>query len=278
MEPRRILALNLLYLRELGRLLEAADGVAVMALKGGALLMAGYRDPSVRVMEDLDLLLRPEQFGRLARALESLGYRKARGDPGQFRKEGLAFDLQDRIWYLERPEEEAMWSRSRVLEASGRPVRVQAPRDLLIHVAAHAATHHGEADPKWEEDVRAVLRAHASELDLAEVRGELRRLGLWPVASRYLNGADRHAPGWLDALGGPYRGHLLRTWFLRGWRFRFRHALGSLFPSADFIRRRYDLESARRVLPWRLARPFVLGAKLCAAVLRAVVAFGPRRG
>ena len=50
-----------------------------MPVKGALLQHWLYDDPSERLLSDVDLLVRPEDFGRAIERLESEGYRRAAG-------------------------------------------------------------------------------------------------------------------------------------------------------------------------------------------------------
>jgi hypothetical protein len=66
-------------------------GVAALVYKGPALALQAYDDIHVRAFQDLDLLVRPEDFGRARSALLASGYRPAGGGgtphPVMFRSE-----------------------------------------------------------------------------------------------------------------------------------------------------------------------------------------------
>ncbi len=257
MAPNRILAANLLLIRELERLAERLGETPVMVLKGGALLLSGCRGFEDRPMEDLDLLVEPRCRREVVNALEAMGYQKFAGDPGQYRRDGLAFDLHDDLWYLDDEEHKAVWRRSRSVDGGEACLRLPSPQDLLIHVLAHAAVHHGAVEPKWAEDVAALAERHARELDLEDLRRELKRLGLLPAVLWFLRRAGLSL--WTETRG---QGHILRFVYLRDWRFRLRYLGRTLFPSADFIAGRYDARSRWGVLAWRVLRPLLLLGRL----------------
>ncbi|MBI4052349.1 MAG: nucleotidyltransferase family protein, partial [Elusimicrobia bacterium] len=285
-QPRNILVHNLLLFKELENLLERLNGIPVMLLKGGALLLSGVRGYQDRSMEDLDLLVQPRHFGHVVGALKSLGYRKFPKDPAQFRRDGLAFDLHDRIWYLTEKETQIFWDRSRIFAVGEFNVHVPAPQDLFIHVLTHAAVHHGgEVQPKWMEDVEILARRVVEDLPVSPrregktalggkkmgtlgfpIRGsgakgkprtgpdwqsELKRLGLWLAVEVFLSGQRN----WWHRIPVAQRGHFMRFWFLRNWRFRLKYLWEALFPRADFLKLRYDLRSSWQVFLWRFFRP-----------------------
>jgi len=78
-EQQRHMRLREVRAREiLARLHEAtrAHGIAMVPLKGSALLALGVHGDGVRPMSDIDLLVAPEKSAALAEALQSVGYRQ----------------------------------------------------------------------------------------------------------------------------------------------------------------------------------------------------------
>jgi hypothetical protein len=78
-EQQRHMRLREVRAREiLARLHDAtrAQGIAVVPLKGSALLALGVHGDGVRPMSDIDLLVAPEKEAAVAEALQSVGYRQ----------------------------------------------------------------------------------------------------------------------------------------------------------------------------------------------------------
>ncbi len=279
-EPR-ILVHNLRLLRELEDLLERLPGRRIVLLKGLALVAEGSRDLRERAMEDADLLVSPDDEPAVVEALGAMGYRKRAASPCEYVKEGLVFDLMTEIWYLEMGETAALMGRARPAGVGGQTAWVPAPEDHVIFVLAHAAIHHAKLEPKWAEDVRALIAFHQGEFDPSKTRREIERLGLWPPIAWFIrrsglsvptweSGTRPRAWAWLDAWYFPNRGHLLRLAFLRDWRFRWRRLRSGLFPDARFVAARYDVSGPAASVA-RLLRPM----RLAAAAFRSVL--GPRR-
>src|SRR5206468_3622698 len=77
-----ILAHNILFLKILKDVAAgfAGRGVAILAIKGSALLGSEYPDLSARRMTDVDVLVRRSDFGSAERVLLGLGARRAPGE------------------------------------------------------------------------------------------------------------------------------------------------------------------------------------------------------
>jgi len=143
----------------------AAAGIAVMPLKGAILAFARYRDPALRPMADLDLLVRPVDEPGLHDVLVRLGYRLlddadrrrhrtyARpGDrvvttegvhPDNPRKVEVHTGLYRSVWSDHAGLDLAphLWSAGHEATLLGRPAVVPSDAALLFDVASHATTH-----------------------------------------------------------------------------------------------------------------------------------------
>lgn len=262
---------NLLLFKELEDLLAelAAGPVKPVLLKGAALLATGSADPRHRLMQDIDLLVRPEELAGLMAALKKQGFEKLAGNPSQFRKNELDLDVHTDIWYLEIEEQQLFHERARAVPVGERTARIPAPEDHLIFILAHAAIQHGELEPKWADDIRALIKRYRADIDFPGVWARLTQWGLAPAVAWFLDRSAIYLPGnsspgnrfhalLLDHFPPINKGHLLQIIFTRSWRFRLRHIKKSFFPDASFLILRYDLKSPAQVFLWRLLRPFLL--------------------
>ncbi|MBI1949833.1 MAG: nucleotidyltransferase family protein [Acidobacteria bacterium] len=161
--------------RRLGRAL-VEQSVRFILLKGGAYLYELYEDPGARGLTDIDILIRREDAGRLARHLMRAGYRGeiAVDFPWNRRFEmwrpadgACRFELH---WGLGLPwssaEIESLWERSVPGQLEGVPCRRLALRDALPYHAAHLAAHYFGPQLKWIIDLREMLRRWRPDLDL----------------------------------------------------------------------------------------------------------------
>lgn len=161
-------------------------GIDVIALKGVALAELVYRNIGLRVMSDIDLLVRREQLQLAAATLDGLGYtheqpRTARVHPfhlpPRFSLDGTTVvELHHHIFAPQRMQLEArvvidrLWRRSQVATIASTPARVFAPADMLLHVALHLMG----PGPflgmfGWVCDVAEICRCHGGELDWEEL-------------------------------------------------------------------------------------------------------------
>lgn len=157
-------------------------GVPLMALKGAALNLTVYRPQDARPMDDLDLLIRPEDVDRAFALLEALG--GLRGEPlvredffPRFHYEieyrlgaiyPVKVDLHVRPYrplrYAQTVPEAAMWENAQRIALNEASILIPGREDMLIHLAAHAAIH-GCGRASWLEDIRRWITAFGAQLD-----------------------------------------------------------------------------------------------------------------
>jgi len=99
-----IAAQNLINSNALERLENALVSVQVkvMALKGASLLNSIYPNIGMRVMGDLDLMIRPEEQKRFINLLQNLGYKEDPLLPHIFQKDRVIIDIHSHAMNIER--------------------------------------------------------------------------------------------------------------------------------------------------------------------------------
>lgn len=154
------------FAEDLGAILAgaAAAGVPVMPLKGGLLAFTRYREPGLRPMADLDLLVHAADEPGLHDVLARLGYAPVDAAVARHRTFGrpgervVALDgthpgnprtvevhtrLQKTVW-LDRGGVDlapSLWSHAREDEVLGQPAVVPSDAALLDDLASHATLH-----------------------------------------------------------------------------------------------------------------------------------------
>jgi hypothetical protein len=146
------------YLTQVLDLLERA-GIPVVPLKGLALAVSAYDDPTLRLFRDLDLLVRPADAFRAREVLEANGYDGFPkltpvqmgvflrsecefwfASPGDHFPLEVHWDFREPVYSYPMDAEEC-WSRLEPLEVAGRPVRVLGLEDTLLMLSCHGAKH-----------------------------------------------------------------------------------------------------------------------------------------
>ena len=135
----------------------AAARIDSIVLKGMHLAHRVYADPSMRVMADIDLLVREESLPDAAGVMRDLGYRADREEPlartiatahhlPAFRREDAS--PVEIHWTISRPPApfdvgiDGLWERSRPATLGEVEARVLSDEDLLRHLCVHLAYNH----------------------------------------------------------------------------------------------------------------------------------------
>ena len=182
-------AANTLRIRELRRVIGALEAASIPAivLKGPALALTIYPDPALRVIGDLDLLVRREQVEQAMAALHSLGYGPPEHEPPYSLKylarfgRHLQLQRRDRTGTLDLEvhwtligelwagavtaiDVEGLWARAVPLQGEGWRACQLSPADMLLHLALHATLMHGftELGLRIYVDVDRLGRHHTS--------------------------------------------------------------------------------------------------------------------
>jgi hypothetical protein len=155
--------------RAIGRILEE-ESIPFVLLKGAAYLVDLYDEPGQRALTDIDLLIRRDDAGRVARRLAGAGYRGVIGRdfPGNRRFEmsspgdaAVGFEFH---WALGLPnrfgvDAEEVWRRAGAAVLEGVSCLRASPEDALLYHVAHLADHYFGPSLKWLVDLRLMFRS-----------------------------------------------------------------------------------------------------------------------
>jgi putative nucleotidyltransferase-like protein len=210
----------------------ADAGIETLVLKGAALAERRYGDAGLRLMYDVDVLVRAERAHEAASVLKRHGWRPLLPldlDDLMPVIQGTLFkdEMEDGIdlhWHaLWSPsDEDDFWSAAEPLEVGGAPTLCPCAADQLLHVCVHGVWSNGRP-VRWVADAVTLLRS-APDLDWERVvdRARARSLTLPMLdALSYLSEAfDAPVPpGVLNALAGSRQG-LRERLAHRAWGFR----------------------------------------------------------
>lgn len=153
---------NLHLFQELGKILLALQTahLPVILLKGACLAETVYGNIALRPMNDVDLLIKPNDMIPAIDVLRELGYtfehsfeieverRASHHLPPLSKPGGLRVEMH---WTIVNPRYQAqfhsddleqLWSRANPATIRGVPVLMFSPIDLLMHLCLHASVHH----------------------------------------------------------------------------------------------------------------------------------------
>jgi len=147
-------------------------GVATLALKGAALVSQYYRDPGLRPMADMDLLIPLKALFPALGAFQRAGWtpryaltssliRTRHAAPFTTAGGLFACDLHWRVFPEPAPRgaEDALWAASTEVDFYGVNTRVLSPTDQLFHVCLHGARWAPVPAVWWISDAVAIMRA-----------------------------------------------------------------------------------------------------------------------
>jgi hypothetical protein len=187
------------------------SGIDTIVLKGAALVERHYRDSGVRLMYDVDVLVRPEAAHRAAEALERSGWEhEVAADLDdllpviqgtRFANSTGAIDLHWHAMWSPAPEDD-FWGAAEPAEIGGVSTLRLCPADQLLHVCVHGIWSEGER-LRWVPDAITILRT-TPVMDWQRVvhRARARALTLPLIdALDYLR----------EAFGQPIPPHVLRS-------------------------------------------------------------------
>lgn len=195
-------AQNMLLLAELDRVISALnrDDIAVVAVKGAALVYQLYPNIGLRPMGDIDLLVPKLDIDRAARALENMEYERTVVQSERLNRSigtQLGFtaksgsDLRVEVhWSLiagaldrRAPDMNWFWSRTKSFQRAdareSRALLTLTPTAHLLYVAAHAMLEHGLSGVRllWLYDVHLMLSHWASQVAWDELFDRARAFG-----------------------------------------------------------------------------------------------------
>jgi hypothetical protein len=199
----------------LGALLDA--GIVPVALKGLDLLHRVYENFDERTLDDVDLLIRPNQLSAAVAALEAQGWEPPpepkrthyirsshhlpMRSPGPVTVDfEIHWNLAQEMRY--RIDEQGLHARAVPLEIGGRSVLRMDDHDLVAHLLLHHFTHYFDRRLKWAIDLEMISRD--PRFDWAVVVERTRSWGATAVVGASLLHLHKMFPEWIPdrALAG----------------------------------------------------------------------------
>lgn len=170
------LAANVVYMQQLARVATALKhaGVRFVAVKGSALLATVYPDLGIRSMEDIDLLVHPEDVNILKPVMQHLGWQEEDEDIagkhfGERYRGETSFTRREGSWMLRLeahldapgfypPSRRSIWDKAtKVCGAGIDELPVLNLPAHLSYLCAHYYYHHCGSGLKWLVDVALLV-------------------------------------------------------------------------------------------------------------------------
>ncbi len=262
----------------------------VILLKGAALALTLYVEPAIRPMNDIDLLVGPENLAGVVERMRQAGYEEhslgAGAEVGYLHHfiltdpaTGVRFELHRTLPLLPPGDDALAWFLTQTTPhvLAGQPFLTFTPEAQLLHLASHAVLEHGGAQGAlgiWFYDIDQLIRRWGKTMAWEQTIARAQAL-TWEAA---LHEAIHLARQYFDTPVPP----TIQTWLqlpqtdlsgynilrsmtahrrsssltilhiLRGltWRQRVSQLSHMFFPSRAYMKRRYP------GLPWPLAYPY----------------------
>jgi hypothetical protein len=184
-------------------LMRAAPAIPVILLKGAALAVGLYDDPACRPMNDVDVLIPPEQISNAVQRLRAAEYPEHGLAPGSDMgymhhfifdsptTPPVRFELHHTLPLLPEQIEPAplAWFMQQVepVTVDGEQALIFNPTALLLHQAAHTVLEHGGeqgAPLIWYHDIDQLWRKRGNDIDWSLLLQQAQRLR-WEAALHY---------------------------------------------------------------------------------------------
>ena len=176
-------------------------GIEVMFFKGVALLLGLDLDTALRPMDDVDIIVRPEDFHKASLVINKLGWLPRTGDrhiineatkdfsfqngKGQF----LDVHLHPLLYARWGAHEMEIWERAQQQSFRGIPVRVMDHTNHLVHIIVHGLARNPVPPVRWGADATMLLNDAACPVQwgyLVEQSKTLRTTFAVAAGLRYL--------------------------------------------------------------------------------------------
>jgi len=156
-------------------------GIQTIVLKGAVLALEYYKDPGLRPMGDLDVLIHPEDAPSAVSLLRGRGWLPKSGFPKEVRDRFLSarhahgfddgagheFDLH---WHVlaescEKNADKDFWNGAMGIRINDVLTHSLNPTDLLLHVCSHGIRWNNVPPFRWVADAVTILNKSSSDID-----------------------------------------------------------------------------------------------------------------
>ncbi|MGB3111811.1 MAG: nucleotidyltransferase family protein [Candidatus Omnitrophota bacterium] len=197
-KDKHIAGYNLLVIERTEKVLGLfnREGIRTILLKGIALLQDIYKNPSERILSDVDILIRPEELQKAESILSGAGYRfagtnnsnavvyKISSEPDIFLD--LHYHLynhlspsQEKVY---EPDEKTIWERAVPVRLGQEETRVLGPEDRIIYLCFHLLKERF-SNHKWLKDLSLLIREKQDDIDETEFIRAAKSSGTYKLCS-----------------------------------------------------------------------------------------------
>ncbi len=174
---------NMVLFNEFSRIFNVfnENGLACIALKGAHLAELVYSDPALRIMADLDILVKEVELSGAASLLQQMGYctwNKTSDDPANhhlppfIKKGAMPVEIHWGLHRVELPvtaDIAGVWERAVPARLGSGKTLVLSVEDLLLQLSVHAFQHNFDLPLCSIYDVYETIRSHQSKINWKEL-------------------------------------------------------------------------------------------------------------
>jgi len=276
------------------------ENIPIVLLKGAALLTTLYKDPALRPMDDIDLLVHEEDLEKAHHLFINAGYLlTGREYWPWWRKFGGARNysrgsvLVELHWNLGGPDlplsSAEVFARAKKIVVSGAQAMTLSIEDILLYHLYHAVYHHAILKLIWLMDIVKITTSWKEEIKWERFWEKAKALNIAPGVGLGLREAKEVLGAYVpdeilrETIPSPkklaclinfkgeseQKGNLLTLMRIPGIKDKALFLLGANFPSPAFLRLRYHVSKKVAWLYFFL-RPFLVMAKALKALSRTV--------
>jgi hypothetical protein len=292
----RIAGRNILIYKHAQEIISAfaKENIPAMALKGLVLADSIYPHLGMRMMADLDFLIRKEGIDSACIILENLGYTLKRGNPYHLYTKNdsidICVDLRTEIPYL--GNQNVVWDSAIDIEINSIKVKTLSTEESLIFFCYHLIVGHASLDNKWLEDIHRFIVYYKEKVGWKSLVEKIKHYKLEnPCYWAFLKTKERFSTPIPEYLFRDIRPKSsLRSWVFRlvfqnerrvpfadylvgAFSFSFPRLLSYAFPRLKVLELRYNAR-APLVYFFYLFRPFMLVINAARGVIAAVFRTG----
>lgn len=194
------------------------QGIRFILLKGAALIELFPEYSFEREMEDIDVLVEEKFYNKFIDILQKLGFKQSQTDPNVMYFNDIKIDVTTKLWYLNKKENTKVIKSAIKLKDN---IYVLSPLEMLRNILYHAYIEHNYLDSKWEKDIEILKKYYRLEFSFKFPK----------IVDFFLK------------LNIYHKGHIVKFLFLP-WHKRLCHFFYYIFPSTEFMLKRYNVRFA----------------------------------
>ncbi len=271
---------NEIFISEIIRIADLLEkkGIPLLLLKGSSFIFTLYNDPALRPMTDIDILVKERDLDYVNKMLLNDGYTlidmeyntwdRRLGSGRKYVKGNITIDLNTHLesLYIGQEKDEIIFQNAICI---GKNIFILNPEDMLIYSLVHMATHHFFYRLIWLYDIKQIVEKFP--INWEEVDRRIRKMCSRSLLIAGLKYAEKllnvDIPSHIlaeskdDIFFRKFHGkiaissNIISFLSIPGIRNKMILLASSLFPSSEYIRVKYCIDSRWKCVLFRMLRP-----------------------